>query len=539
MFYLHRERVLDKEFPRDPSLPFTHLRRFVKWEFLPVRVREQIQIPIPIPNQNEAEAEAENEKRGDGSGSAVEEGLSVCRDDDEEAERGELSHEQSSRSARQAREERQGTIYVLIPPPVPDDLNQLKTLLAPFAPGVVSSSPEEKAQGQEQAQEQPIDVPFYNVTIPLQPPLTSQQAESWSKTYWPTIFNAAASRGMVAPPPKVLETTQSSLEPRAGYYLALAGRVAREAKLGGRGRGVGVVVVDPALAASSTSSFSSSSDSRNISGEDDAVVAVAGDARYCARGTSLVSRLDHKDTDREEETTQESDRGGGPEFHAMMRAIEMVATRRRDDKLASTTTQTQTQTQTSSTIHGTTLSSLETYYLCRPASSSQYPTASTPADPDAATGPDGNNASSRILPRSAGGYLCTDLDVYITHEPCLACSMGMLLSRFRTITFPRRGRLGTGGLASSQDSRERCSSSIDARNRSDGNDHTGDKLQIIDISEDGTRVDSTRVQRETYYGLHWRKELNWRAMCFELIEDGNQGYYDGQDGIEAVGEYHA
>ena len=25
-------------------------------------------------------------------------------------------------------------------------------------------------------------------------------------------------------------------------------------------------------------------------------------------------------------------------------------------------------------------------------------------------------------------------------------------------------------------------------------------------------------KRETYYGLHWRKELNWRAMCFEFVD---------------------
>ena len=46
-------------------------------------------------------------------------------------------------------------------------------------------------------------------------------------------------------------------------------------------------------------------------------------------------------------------------------------------------------------------------------------------------------------------------------------------------------------------------------------------------------------KRETYYGLHWRKELNWRAMCFEFVDDQNNDLYDGQDGIEGIGEYHA
>jgi tRNA-specific adenosine deaminase 3 len=25
-----------------------------------------------------------------------------------------------------------------------------------------------------------------------------------------------------------------------------------------------------------------------------------------------------------------------------------------------------------------------------------------------------------------------------------------------------------------------------------------------------------------YYGLHWRKELNWRALGFEFVEDGDE-----------------
>jgi tRNA-specific adenosine deaminase 3 len=55
-------------------------------------------------------------------------------------------------------------------------------------------------------------------------------------------------------------------------------------------------------------------------------------------------------------------------------------------------------------------------------------------------------------------------------------------------------------------------------------------------NEDGRKPTQ---KRETYYGLHWRKELNWRAMCFEFVDNENNDLYDGQDGIEGIGDYHA
>lgn len=305
---------------------------------------------------------------------------------------------------------------------------------------------------------------------------------------------------MIAPPPKILRATQTSIAPKAGYYLSLAGQVAREANSMGRGRGIGAVIVDPAIAASSN-------DCGNPQGGeemDNCVVAVAGDARYCAPGI-----LDRRNPG---ENGYEADCEGGPEFHAIMRAVEMVATRRRDDRVATTT-------ESSSTVRNTTLTPLESHYLCRPASPSQYTlTTETDTDTDKSTG--------RILSRAAGGYLCTDLDIYITHEPCLACSMGMLLSRFRSITFPQRGRLVTGGLASMESSQSPSTRELERSENNTGDDENKDE------------VDGKQTQkRETYYGLHWRKELNWRAMCFEFVDENN--IYDGHDGIEGIGDYHA
>lgn len=83
--------------------------------------------------------------------------------------------------------------------------------------------------------------------------------------------------------------------------------------------------------------------------------------------------------------------------------------------------------------------------------------------------------------------------------------MGILLSRFRAVIFPRAGRMKSGGLASEP--------VIAAVENEDGrlHDHKNEDHEAKEpIDRDGERM---------YYGLHWRKELNWRALGFEFVED--------------------
>jgi len=72
---------------------------------------------------------------------------------------------------------------------------------------------------------------------------------------------------------------------------------------------------------------------------------------------------------------------------------------------------------------------------------------------------------------SEDGYLCHDLEIYCTHEPCVMCSMAIVHSRFGRIVFQTR-LPPTGGICA-----------------------------------DG----------ELGHGLFWRKELNWSMLAWQWL----------------------
>ncbi|KAJ5927407.1 hypothetical protein N7516_009180 [Penicillium verrucosum] len=467
-------KAIDTAFPRDPSLPLSHLRRFAKRELLPPPLRAAIEsqsAPLVTPTQ---------------------------------------------------------TIFVLISPPLPD-LTTLKTLLAPFAPDTAPAATN--------------DPPTTNET----PEEASPSAEKWTKTLWPVIFNPAAPRSNVAPPPQTIKHAQESIEPRAGYYLSLARKVAEEAKQSGLGRGVGAVIVDPAIEEEITEAgYEGGYDT--TSEWHEAVLAVAGDARYSRSeaGAPSQAQLHTGVAPNPASKTYNADIEGGPELHALMRAVELIARWRREhDRSAGVSASTATADPSKPEIKQPELSAFESYFLYRhrpgaspdssnhpqspssplkrkhevpnpesdltidpstvsPQSQLQHPPLPAPPPSTVVLADSSTTATTpaapRIRTRSQGGYLCTDLDVYLSHEPCLCCSMGMLLSRFRSVIFPRNGRLESGGLSSEP--------------------AVG---PVADEHDQGAEAAFSAVdgqEERGYYGLHWRKELNWRALGFEFVEDG-------------------
>ena len=89
-------------------------------------------------------------------------------------------------------------------------------------------------------------------------------------------------------------------------------------------------------------------------------------------------------------------------------------------------------------------------------------------------------------PVSHDGYLCLDLELYVTHEPCVMCSMAILHSRFSRVIFGQR-MLRTGGLTA--------------------------------VSQNKSGSLSNNESHGLGYGLFWRQELNWRHLAWQWVAE--------------------
>ncbi|KAL4899998.1 hypothetical protein BDW74DRAFT_188719 [Aspergillus multicolor] len=446
-------KILDAAYPRDAARPTSHLRRFAKQNNLPESLH-----PILLQDNSSPQ-----------------------------------------------------TIFVLISPPLPE-VAQLQELLAPYVPQPADSDPQSSNPAGQ--------VKLHTIRVPTLPPLSTAQAEKWSKELWPVVYNPAAARAMISPPVQVLNRTRDFIQPDAGRYLAFAQKVAEEAEQSGRGRRVGAVVVDPDIVARILDT-----DGDIDSRWPETIVAVAGDARYSRReaGNPSTAELHTGPGPNPATKTYNADLEGGPDLHALMRAAEIVAYKRRagdpaaeaDKPLLSPfesyflsqtdLTAPETETELGPESESTDDSPIpEKYQKTGPHDGQAVPHSST-----ADQGEGKNSPGPRIRPRSQGGYLCTDLDVYLTHEPCLCCCMGLLLSRFRSVTYPQRGRMVMGGLAS-----EPVVKPVPVT------DENTEQEQHHD--ENMTGQGEPPKQGRLYYGLHWRKELNWRALGFEFVEGSEE-----------------
>lgn len=269
--------------------------------------------------------------------------------------------------------------------------------------------------------------------IPVDPPSTAQQAALWSEKYWPCTFNPASQTIQKAPPFGILRSIKSELDAPANLdsYFGLAKLAATECRDRALGRGIAAVIVD------------------SLQKE---VIAVAGDARWYRQ--SRDKTVDDIDA--------QGMADGRPEHHALMRAIAMVARKtarsRSDDDISA---------KNAADIQATDLGG-------RPL---------THIEDSHSVVTNGDQTHDLPIPQSAGradAYLCSGLDVYLTHEPCVACSMAMIHSRFRACIFLKR-MPRTGGL---------CAEKV-----SNGYGGLG-------------------------YGLFWRKELNWRVLTFQYFPSG-------------------
>jgi len=249
-------------------------------------------------------------------------------------------------------------------------------------------------------------VPIWTVAVPLLAPTSQEQALSWSRSYWPTVYKKSNPFG---PHPSIVSRAESEIIGDLHIWMDVAERVATSSKSEGIGEAIGAVIVD------------------TRSGTSHAL-ALAGDARW---------------------HLNQRNRRGNVMAHAALRAIGMVSRKIRAADRRETAASESTLDPHEQDIFG-----------------------DRPLLPEEQAVFDADNIS-------AGGYLCHNLDIYMTHEPCVMCSMALLHSRFGRVVFGQR-MPRTGGLCS----------------------ETG-------ISEARTGPISLG------HGLFWRKELNWCLLAWE------------------------
>lgn len=253
----------------------------------------------------------------------------------------------------------------------------------------------------------PEDIFITTIPVPLLAPTSQVQAAMWSAQFWPTVYRK---NNPLGPHPSMVARGTDDIREDASLWMALAHRVALEAKAAGIGEAIGAVIVQ-----------------RDEGGVE--LVSLAGDARWHQEPDSLLGP-------------------SNPLTHCVLRAVSMVA-----QKLVR---------------HERRTAGLPMH----------YPDLEYDAFQDKPLLDLERQCFEQDHP-NRDGYLCHGLELYVTHEPCIECSMGILHSRMGKAVFckhmPR-----TGGLSSDD--------------RPDG----------------GGRG----------LGLFWRRELNWSLLAWEWERDG-------------------
>ncbi|RMD43228.1 hypothetical protein DV735_g1931, partial [Chaetothyriales sp. CBS 134920] len=284
----------------------------------------------------------------------------------------------------------------------------------------------------------------FNAVVPRYAPLSAEQALVWTERYWPTTYNPSSQLLQDAPPLNQLRRVQTELDNiKCVEYMQIARIAAMEARCRGHGRAVGAVVVNP---------------------KTQQIVAVAGDARWWTDGPTRPFN-------------QAMTGEGRPEHHALMRVVAMVANKELRRRLAAGS-----HTRFAATCQpspaGQPLTDIEAVYA---EDTEEFVSPLSPASPASpglreswsenvgdtlAASLEAAMALGNKPPSRQEGYLCSGLDLYLTHEPCVCCGMAMIHSRFRACVF-EKPLAGSGGLTA--------------------RDHV----------------------HSLGYGLFWRRELNW------------------------------
>lgn len=273
------------------------------------------------------------------------------------------------------------------------------------------------------------------VTVPKLAPTSPEQAAEWSAKYWPCFYRKTNPFG--AHPGAIAKAEEELHVPQPGNMgveeaLRLAQAAANETGSRGFGIGPGCVIIE-----------------RTETGTE--IIAVAGDARK----KPLPGGVEPADTDA-------GGCNGNVMGHAIMRAVGMVGRKRL--RCASQPI----SNRAAKAERGFELCGLDHDESARDAFFLDLPL--TPLEEE-------HYAKDNL---KADGYLCLRLEIFLTHEPCVMCSMALVHSRVGRVIFEKR-MSQTGGLTAEM------------------------------VSNDTGPVGLG-------YGLAWRKELNWQFMAWEYAE---------------------
>ncbi|KAI1781116.1 hypothetical protein F4818DRAFT_28376 [Hypoxylon cercidicola] len=328
------------------------------------------------------------------------------------------------------------------------------------------------------------------IPVPLLAPTSQMLASMWSAQFWQTIYRR---NNPLGPHPSTITRFENYVSKDASVWMSLAHQIAKKSQKAGLGEPVGAVIIKRTIPGKSAGgktvlksgmieSDSSSdynrtdpNDVQNSRGDMENIPSAEreydGDVKQDADGSNAEAQGDDaskQDIPMKEATEivaiaadarwhqqdGKSGRTGNPMAHAALRAISMVA-----QKLVRAEHRPKSEPQ---------IMEYETFQDKPLLGDEQIVYDADHPSPD--------------------GYLCHELELYMTHEPCIMCAMAILHSRMGRIVFRHRMPL-TGGMCAEDRGYDACEAS--------------------GLCEDGNCGGGQGL------GLFYRKELNWSLLGWE------------------------
>ncbi|KAI1093797.1 hypothetical protein F5B19DRAFT_491116 [Rostrohypoxylon terebratum] len=354
------------------------------------------------------------------------------------------------------------------------------------------------------------------VMVPLVAPNSQAQAIMWSQEFWQSIYRK---NNPLGPHPSTLARAQGAISKDAPIWLSLADSIAKKAKKCGMGESIGAVIVKRTFPGRADSGKQGTKKQARTQKEEDGEQD-AGENEPCGQGV-----CDEKISDGHDSDAASSDGVGMDDLlSGVTNSINQLDISQPGTPPPATQ-QTATQSQSSSLPTVETKEKVEIVAIAGDARWHQHGCFDDTGNPMAHAPLRAISMVAQKLVRSENrdkseeqimefecfqdkplltdeqvvfdidhpspdGYLCHDLELYLSHEPCTMCSMGILHSRMGKVIFRRRMPL-TGGMTSEDRPTGICGES--GMCKGEGSCGGGQGL-----------------------GLHFRKELNWTLFGWEF-----------------------